>query len=362
MAMAQAIRRRRPPLMAHRNSRMRARGYLRHIKTLEHYVNQSGEKGRRVLEGLCELLETGTASLSRHRHPLVSRPTSALHGLMEEDGFALPAAIYESLRYECDWERAFRSRRVSKKLEQKLRKLTARAGREIGYWQRTRPPAGDWRAEVDGAREEIEIWIGQDAMEDILAVSLEGYLVSAGPGKPFTEVYATCFGSMKEEKFSNAETGIWYTRHFHVDKILPQIRIKATPASVLPSQKTFEEAHLKVAASVFPHLTYLGDFHTHPYAAAAGIVRFKLWKLTREDRDYTISNMPTMLELGCRDRVMLILALGRSRRVAGRKSLPDHVQPFKVGPCVCYLAGYRVLDNGRVSSERIRLHCPSRSL
>lgn len=349
-------------MTAQRRSSMQALEYLKQINALERLIEGEGsEPGRQILEGMCQLLETGESPITRHRSALVSHSALALKGLMELDRFSLPAAIYEGFRYEIDFQKAIQARGVSRRVFQRYQKLTVRAGREIGYWLRTNNLFSDWKAEVDSSREDIEIWIGQDAMEDILAISLEGYLVSAGRGKPFTEVYATCFGSMKEEQSTSSESGIRYIRHFHEDKILPQIRSKATPASVLPSRKTFEQAHLQVAASVFPHLVYLGDFHTHPYATAAGIVRYKLWELTKADRDYTFENMPIMLELGCRDRVVLILALGRGHRVTNKKYLPDHVQPLKVGPCACYLAGYKVLDNGQVSSERIRLHCPSRS-
>ena len=342
---------------------MKAVEYLKHIGTLERFIESAGnEEGGKILNGLCQLLETGSASITSHRKPSVSRAGTALRTLMRGDGCRLPAAIYEAYRYEYDFDNALRTRNISRRLVQKYRKLTATAGRGMGYWQRSSTVLVDWKAEVDGSREDIEIWIGQDAMEDILAISLEGYLVSAGRGKPFTEVYATCFGSMKEESLSDPEKGIWYTRHFHIDKILPQIRSKATPASVLPSIKTLERAHLQVAATVFPHLAYLGDFHTHPYPSAAKIVRNQFWRLTESDRACTRENMSMMLGLGCQDRVMLILALGKGRRIRDRKYLPDHVQPFKVGPCVCYLAGYKVLGNGNTSSERIRLHCPSRSL
>lgn len=341
---------------------MRAREYLKLIQSLEDFAQSDGsEEGKRILDGLCQLLETGVSPLTEHSQPLVSRSAQSLRLLMERDGFVLPASIYESVQYEYDFDAAVRDRSVSSRVVQKYLRLTNAAGRKIGDWQRSNHFSEDWKVEVDGSREETQIWIGQDAMEDILAISLEGYLVSAGRGKPFTEVYATCFGSMKEERLRQ-DSGLWYVRHFHVDKILPQIRSKATPASVLPSRKTLEEAHLQVAASVFPHLHYLGDFHTHPYASATGIVRYKLWDLTKADRDYTLENISMMQELGCRDRVMLILALGRGRRVRNKKYVSENVQPFKVGPCVCYLAGYKVLDNGRVSSERIRLHCPSRSL
>ena len=346
-----------------RRGPMNAVEYLKRISRLERFAGGSRpEEKTRILTGLCGLLETGRASITTHRNPRVSRSGRALQKLMRKDGYLLPSAIYESCNYQLDFEDALRQRRISRRLIGRYRKLVAGTGREIGYWQRSSSPLSDWKAEVDSSREDIEIWISQDAMEDILAVSLEGYLVSAGRGKPFTEVYATCFGSVKDEASRSAESGIWYMRHFHIDKILPQIRSKGTPASVLPSRKSLEKAHLQVATSVFPHLTYLGDFHTHPYPGAATIVRDKLWKLTREDRAYTRENMPTMMKLGCPDRIMLILALGRGYRIKSRRYLPDHVQSFKVGPCACYLAGYRVLDNGQARSKRIRLHCPSRSL
>lgn len=342
---------------------MKGGEYLKRIGKLERFVNGSNQKERTsLLDELCRLLETGAASITRHRDPLVSRTGRALQMLIRSDGFPLPAAIYESHQYQLDLEDVLRRRKIPRRLVERYRKLVASTGREMGYWQRASSPLLDWKVEVDSSRENIEIWISQDAMEDILAISLEGYLVSAGRGKPFTEVYATCFGSIKDEASSNPESGIWYVRHFHVDKILPQIRSKGTPASVSPSRKSLEKAHLQVATSVFPHLTYLGDFHTHPYRSAATIVRHKLWKLTREDRNYTRENMPIMMELGCPDRIMLILALGRGHRIRSSRYLPDYVRPFKVGPCVCYLAGYRVLDNGHARSERIRLHCPSRSL
>lgn len=363
IAVVQSVRKRRAPWENHRRKSMRALEYLKHIDTLEGFIRSADrEESAQILNGLCQLLETGTASITSHRKLRVSRAGRALKSLMRRDGFLLPSAIYEAYEYESNFENALRTRNISRRLARRYSKLTASAGREIGSWQRSSGAVIDWKAEVDGSREDIEIWISQDAMEDIFAISLEGYLVSAGRGKPFTEVYATCFGSMKEERFSDPESGIWYMRHFHIDKILPQIRSKATPASVLPSRKTLEKAHLQVAASVFPHLAYLGDFHTHPYPSAAAIARDKLWRLTRADRIYTRENLPMMLELGCPDRVMLILALGRGRRVRSKKYLQGHVQPFKVGPCICYLAGYKVLDNGQASSERIRLHCPSRSL
>lgn len=342
---------------------MRAEAYLKQLNVLEHWLRGAEpDQAKQILEGLCQLLETGTAPITDHSDSLISRPAQALRTIMERDGFVLPAAIYESVWYEYDLERAFRARKVSRRVAQRYLKLAGNSGRGVGYWLRMNGFVADWKAEVDSSREDLEIWIGQDAMEDILAISLEGYLVSAGRGKPFTEVYATCFGSMKEERSTNGDSGIWFVRHFHIDKILPQIRSIATPASVLPSRKTFEKAHLQVAASVFPHLTYLGDFHTHPYPKASGIVQYKLWELTQADRDYTLDNLPSMQQLGCQDRVMLILALGRGHRAASKTNLPDHVHPFKVGPCVCYLAGYKVLGNGQVSAERIRLHCPSRSL
>jgi hypothetical protein len=305
---------------------------------------------------------TGDASfeavreLSRKAAGLATPIERHVHGEMAD---ALAKAVLEHTEFATSQDRACQGWRVHPSEWRYVVGLADRLGEKLarGVHLREWPPA--WVSEVEQYHEEIEVFVEDLALHDMLFGALEAYTVPKGRGSRYTEVYGLCFGSVKRRERAERGEG---TRRFlavSIRRVALQLRARAA-AGRLEADPRSQEIQLAMAAELFPHLELVGDFHSHPYATLGALRSDRGWEYTDSDESANQEWVAGLEPEGYRPRVGLILALARGQRrgKAARMRAP-HLLRATIGPCHCYLAAYRIHRDGTYGTDDVALACPT---
>jgi len=225
-------------------------------------------------------------------------------------------------------------------------------GRPLRLWP------DDWLSEVEELHERVSVVVEGRALEDMLLGALEAYSVPRGRGRPYTEVYGLCFGSVKTERRRTRREGYVSEIHVLVRRVALQLRAHTSVRSFVPEPRS-EAVHLEMARELFPHLELVGDFHSHPYDTLAALREHRGWSFSPQDEDYNRTWVEELSEAGHRPRAGLILAIAR----AGRRTLAEppgeNILRALIGQCHCFLAAYRINRDGTYSANDVALRCPA---
>lgn len=194
------------------------------------------------------------------------------------------------------------------------------------------------QAAVAAAREALHVRLEARALEDMLLAAAEGYEVSPRRGTKYTEVFGLCFGSIRHLATNEDADQL----HINVGRIATQMRARATASEVSPNWESLE-SHLAVADRFFPHLEVVGDYHSHPYATFATLVRARGWEHSVADEESIDYFVDKVLAHQSRPRFSIVVAVatgGRSGNGAYRRS--RNVVQVSVKELFFVIAAYRI--------------------
>lgn len=204
--------------------------------------------------------------------------------------------------------------------------------------------------------------VSENALISIFLSSLEAYSVKAknitGKGKPAAriEICGSLFGH--EIVMKNKDT-IYQIEIAHVDTTAEQRRSSVNANEEAVSLKA------DMITSFWPHLSYLGDFHSHPYKDKKEVLDNEGYYMSKEDRDWLNEDFPEKLQYRAA-LVMTIAAMKRgvTRRADWIDSNSNCVQAT-LGNYRIWLAAYCAYaekDKYRYTEDndmRVTLDCPA---
>ncbi|MDF2627294.1 MAG: hypothetical protein K0R39_1125 [Symbiobacteriaceae bacterium] len=134
--------------------------------------------------------------------------------------------------------------------------------------------------------------------------------------------------------------------------------------SVIPSLQALELKR-DIMTSYWPHLTFLGDFHTHPYRRVDEVLAGNLYAFSEDDRDSIEGQSELWSHHGY--RVGLVLTIACLERASSRQDrwLIDSVIEFTLGNYRLWLKAYVAYqgEHGlRLTADddqQVLLDCPS---
>jgi hypothetical protein len=216
-------------------------------------------------------------------------------------------------------------------------------------------------SEVLAAREEVIVHLGRRALEDMLLSTLEGYLVPRTRRTNFTEVYGLCLGMVRNVPIHRQGGGKHWVRHVQVDRVIVQLRARATGDSVWPNPKSLE-TELMAAKILFPHLEIIGDFHSHPYKKAAIVHKWRGWEPSKADYEYNKGWVTRLRQERHDPKVAFIVAIGQKQKAFTQKTVRPtlpHVGFMQIDRSLVAIGVYRILADSRYDSSRIKLRLPT---
>lgn len=268
-------------------------------------------------------------------------------------------ALHVVQRYRVSYARAARLAtlpevRVASADLQAVARLARRVGDSLGDLDRN--TSQSVRACVDAYFERLVVAIDRRALEDMLLAALEAYVVPRpGKGQKYTEVFGYCFGTCRDMLPESSSKR--FRRILSVNRIVTQLRGRATASEVFPSEKS-ERLHLDVASRFFEHLTLLGDYHTHPWASLSKLRQRHGWRPSSADRSHIESWAANARRAGGYPRFSLIAAIARGGK-KGRSTAREAKNRvrFCVNGLYVVLAAYR-LQSDDTYDEEVSLLCP----
>lgn len=331
---------------------------------IEQTAARSARNGRFRKAMRTELLHVLNGSGAFETIPVEVPSTVALtqriqNRIGRESDFGLPRAVYEHTLYDSTLASLISRRQIRRSEWMFLARLARELALPIddGYDEiDERPP---WMIDVDESRQYLRVWIRELALQDMLLASMEAYLVPAGPGRAWTEIYGLVFGSLRAaQKTPRVPISMV---DLNVERICIQHRALGSPSEVTADQRS-EVAHLGMAEELFPYWHLLGDFHTHTFRNLEDIQANRGWRYSDWDERVNIEWNQRVRALGHRPRVALILTIGRASRQSGGAQEnwrgQHNVLRATIGRCHCFISAYRIRADGRYSSDGITLKCP----
>lgn len=138
------------------------------------------------------------------------------------------------------------------------------------------------------------IYMSDQALTSLLMATIESYVVkNENMAKPQNrlETYGIFFGS--ETKTSDG------SRVIRIDMANPSNTVRQTRESVQSSPNSLI-VKADLVQSCFPHLSFLGDFHTHPYLHFSEVKKCRGYYLSETDRQAMTSDSKLYRKLGYR--------------------------------------------------------------
>lgn len=277
----------------------------------------------------------------------------------KESDFGLPRAVYEHTIHESTLASFISRRQIRRSEWDFLSRLARDLGLSIDHGYEALDERPPWMIDVDESRQYLRVWIRELALQDMLLASMEAYLVPAGPGRSWTEIYGLVFGSLRAAQKSPRVPISMVD--LNVERICIQHRALGSPSEVTADERS-EVAHLSMAEELFPYWHLLGDFHTHTFRNLDDIYANRGWRYSTWDERMNIEWNQRVRALGHRPRVALILTIGRASRLGGGVHEnwrgQHNVLRATIGKCHCFISAYRIRADGRYSGEGITLKCP----
>ena len=205
------------------------------------------------------------------------------------------------------------------------------------------------------------IYMSEQAVCSLLMSTIESYVVkNENMAKPQNrlETYGIFFGS--ETKASDG------SRVIRIDMANPSNTVRQTRESVQSSPNSLI-VKADLVRSCFPHLSFLGDFHTHPYRHFSEVKKCRGYYLSQTDRQALTSDSAFYKKLGYRIGMVATIAYAE-RACQNRASYPTKYRnrvELVIGHLRIWLTAYvarnRIKD-GLVYSEDessdVTLHVP----
>ena len=161
---------------------------------------------------------------------------------------------------------------------------------------------------------EIFVRISDRALEDMVLSASESYVLGDGSKKPsrrkksskFVETYGHLWGFRRNVK--NEET-----QYVYIDRFSESLSARRKKGSVKPNE---DAVWLKnsIVDRWSPHLSFIGDFHTHPYNSKEQVESCKGWEFSEGDIGYYKDN-DALWELTGNRPLMLVMTVAPIEKV-----------------------------------------------
>ncbi|MGE5674875.1 MAG: hypothetical protein ACM3XM_13550 [Mycobacterium leprae] len=175
--------------------------------------------------------------------------------------------------------------------------------------------------------------ISEEALIQICLSGLEAYSVHhlRGGARLRLETYGLLWGH--ETLQPDGRTS------YSVDTVSVDTSARMDHAEVLPRVSALELKR-DLMTSFWPHLEFLGDFHSHPYPDTAGVVEERLYRFSDNDRDAIEGSPDLWRRHGY--RVGLVLTVGALKRASRRphRWLDSGTVEFTLGNYRLWLKAY----------------------
>ncbi len=123
------------------------------------------------------------------------------------------------------------------------------------------------------------------------------------------ETFGHLFG--QEIKLKDGET-LYNIEYIHTDSTAKQETDSVTPNDDALTLK------MDLVSSYWPHLSYIGDFHTHPDETIQDTEEVKNYHFSKEDRDCLVNNKESYESIGY--RVGLVVAVSSLKRSGSKEN------------------------------------------
>jgi hypothetical protein len=333
----------------------------RYKDRVDEYLTSTYGKRRykRIRNNLCKSLMITLMTGKRPPEKLPDRKLTSMLTKLErqlaDDNYRLSKAWYENRVYRTG-RRSIASRwqvhhREIKHLDQLWLDCRYNVYEYMNLINKTQPA---WTYDVDEIHEDVIIWLGDRAIEDIVLVALEAYAVPRR-GAKFTETYGICFGSIKPMEEKRRAHGKHTTRYVNISSVHIQLRAMGYPDKVTYDLRSLE-TQMTVAKHFFPQLDIVGDFHTHPYNTVKELKAFGGWRYSDSDEASIAEWVTPLRKMGYHPRMSLIVGIAEGTK---RISKPGMVKPnmvrFSIKKYHFYVACYRILGD-KYSDKNITLN------
>ena len=302
---------------------------------------------------LAEMLQYIALQQDPNELPNLGKPWHELRQAVNSIGDNLRHATYMMGRHDYSINRIANLKLLRASDAGYLSGLAKRVGITMSHLATQSPP--EIRADVDGALEDLVVHLDDRAVEDILLAAMESYAVSAGRGKPYTEVYGICFGNRRDKPMHGRHPGI--RRILRISRIVTQLRARATATMVMRNDKS-SRVHRHIAEQFFEDLELLGDYHTHPYKNARVLRERHGWLPSPSDRADILKWSRAVREDGARPRFSLVVAIAEGERtgVPIKRIAPNRIE-FSIQKHFIQIAAYRIRFDGECDDD-VELSCP----
>lgn len=207
---------------------------------------------------------------------------------------------------------------------------------------------------------EISVRISNEALEDMVLSASESFVLGDGADKPSrrkrqsksVETYGYLWGFRR--KSNDEQTEIVF-----IDKFSESLSARRKSTSVTPNKDAIW-LKTSILERWSPHLAFIGDFHTHPYASRNEVESCNGWEFSETDissfkKDTTLwklsRNRPLML-------VMTVAPIEKVHETIGEFDERKNVWMFNVGQLRFWLSigtGYREKNKRVWTDEGIYL-------
>ena len=186
---------------------------------------------------------------------------------------------------------------------------------------------------------DVKIRVSDRALESMVLSASESFVLGDG-SKPTrrtkrkkrqVETYGYMWGFRRKASDSGTE-------HVYIDRFDESLSARRKSSSVRPN----DDAVLLKNAIVerwSPQLSFLGDFHTHPYASRQKVEQHRGWEFSKNDID-AFKNDEQLWELANQRPLMLVMAVAPIERVHATEAtwIQNNCWNFNIGQLRFWLA------------------------
>lgn len=167
---------------------------------------------------------------------------------------------------------------------------------------------------------EFSVRISDRALEDMVLSASESYVLGDGSGKPSkrkkkgksVETYGYLWGFRRIDR----NEGIQYVC---IDRFSESLSARRKKGSVKPNEDAIWLKN-SIVSRWSPHLSFIGNFHTHPYNSKDQVESCNGWEFSEGDIDF-FKNDETLWELTNNSPLMLVMAVAPIERVHETEAL-----------------------------------------
>ncbi len=160
----------------------------------------------------------------------------------------------------------------------------------------------------------IQIRVSDRALESMVLSASESFVLGDGSKPPqrrrkkrrYVETYGYIWGFRRKVNDSPTE-------HVHIDRFDESLSARRKSSSVQPDDDAIWLKN-SIIELWSPHLSFLGDFHTHPYNSRQAVEKSKGWEFTEDDID-AFTNDEHLWKLANQSPLMLAMTVAPIERV-----------------------------------------------